>query len=144
MEHLAIMRKSWGLTKKILSGNKTIESRWYKNKYPPFDKIKAGDTVYFKDSGEPVKIKAEVVKVLRFSDLNHQKVREILGKFGRNDGLGIDEIEKYFQMFKDKKYCVLVFFQNPVEIEPFKINKKGYGMMSSWICLDSINKIKVS
>ena len=122
MEHLAIMRKSWGLTKKILTGRKKIESRWYNNKYPPFDKIKTGDTVYFKDSAEPVKIKAEVVKVLQFSDLNHQKVRNILEKFGSNDGLGIDEIEKYFQMFKDKKYCVLVFFQNPVEIESFEIN----------------------
>lgn len=30
MEHVAIMRKSWGLTDKILSGQKKIESRWYK------------------------------------------------------------------------------------------------------------------
>ena len=144
MEHIAIMRKSWGLTKKILTGEKTIESRWYKNKYQPFDRIKVGDTVYFKDSGEPVKIRADVVKVLQFSDLNHQKVREILEKFGPNDGLGIDEIGTYFQMFKDKKYCVLVFFENPVEIEPFEINKKGYGTMSSWICVDEIDRIKAS
>lgn len=27
MEHLAIMRKSWGLTDKILNGQKKIESR---------------------------------------------------------------------------------------------------------------------
>lgn len=30
MEHVAIMKKSWGLTRKILSGEKTIESRWYR------------------------------------------------------------------------------------------------------------------
>jgi len=33
MEHVAIMRKAWGLTDKILSGQKKIESRWYSVKY---------------------------------------------------------------------------------------------------------------
>ena len=69
MHHIAIMKKEWKLTQKILSGEKKIESRWYSNRSAPWGKIKAGETVYFKDSGEPVSIKAEVVKVLEFSDL---------------------------------------------------------------------------
>ena len=56
MQHLAIMKKSWNLTDKILTGKKKIESRWYKNKYKPWNKIKTEDVVYFKDSGIPVKI----------------------------------------------------------------------------------------
>ena len=68
MDHVAIMKKSWKLTDKIISGKKIIESRWYKNKYTPWDKIKRGDMVYFKNSGEPVAIKALVTKVLQFSD----------------------------------------------------------------------------
>ncbi|MDO8559127.1 MAG: hypothetical protein Q7R84_02240 [bacterium] len=39
MEHLAIMKKSWGLTEKILSGQKKIESRWYLSKRSPWDTI---------------------------------------------------------------------------------------------------------
>jgi len=58
------MRKSWGLLPKILTGEKTIESRWYKNKCSPWGKIKRGDVVYFKNSGEPVTIKAEVSKII--------------------------------------------------------------------------------
>lgn len=54
MEHIAIMRKSWGLTSKILSREKKIESRWYNSKYPPWNRIKKGEIVWFKDSGEPV------------------------------------------------------------------------------------------
>ena len=54
MDHVAIMNKSWGLIPKILSGSKTIESRWYKTKRTPWDKIAKGDTVYFKNSGEQV------------------------------------------------------------------------------------------
>jgi ASC-1-like (ASCH) protein len=76
MEHLAIMKRSWNLTSKILSGKKKVESRWYKTKHPPWDLIKSGDVVYFKDSGEPVTIKAEVEKVRQFSDLSPAKVRK--------------------------------------------------------------------
>ena len=37
MEHLAIMKKEWKLTEKIITGEKRIESRWYKDKYPPWN-----------------------------------------------------------------------------------------------------------
>ncbi|MBI3413268.1 MAG: hypothetical protein HY051_04265, partial [Candidatus Aenigmarchaeota archaeon] len=67
MYHVAIMKKSWGLTEKILDRRKTIESRWYKHRRTPWNKIKKGDTVYFKNSGEPVSIKTRVKKVMQFS-----------------------------------------------------------------------------
>ena len=143
MEHIAIMKKSWGLTKKILSGQKKIESRWYKVKYRPWNKIKEGETVYFKDSGEPIKLRAEVGKVIQFSDLTPERVGEILEKYGNNDGLEQEKIPEFFKRFKGKKYCVLIFLRNPTEIKPFEINKTGFGAMSAWITVDSISKIRV-
>ncbi|MCX6814625.1 MAG: hypothetical protein NTY20_03185 [Candidatus Aenigmarchaeota archaeon] len=142
MEHIAIMRKSWGLTRKILTGQKKIESRWYKARYPPWGRIKAGETIYFKDSGEPVTIKAEVGKVMQFSGLNPRKVKEILGKYGKDDGIEIQRIPQFRDMFMDKKYCMLIFLKNPRKIEPFEIDKKGFGAMSAWICTEDINTIK--
>ena len=144
MEHVAIMRKSWDLTQKILSGQKKIESRWYKVKYAPWNRIKSGEIVYFKDSGEPVTIKAEVDKVIQFSDLTPDKVKEILYQYGQADGLGIDKIPKFFEMFKDKKYCMLIFLKNPQEIEPFEIDKSGFGAMSAWISVEDVNRIKAN
>ena len=44
MDHVAIMKKSWGLIPKILDGRKKIESRWGIHKCSPWgkdiDKIK--------------------------------------------------------------------------------------------------------
>lgn len=142
MEHVAIMKKSWGLTQKILSGQKKIESRWYLNKHVPWDKIKAGETIYFKDSGEPVTIKAVVEKVLQFSNLIPQKVEEILKTYGNDDGIEATDTRVFYERFKDKKYCMLIFLQNPQEIEPFEINKKGFGAIAAWICTQDINVIK--
>ena len=142
MEHLAIMRKSWGLTQKILNSQKKIESRWYSVKYRPWDAIKKGELIYFKDSGEPVRLKAEVNKVMQFDKLTPDRVREILNKYGHDDGLEKDKFQEFFERFKNKKYCILIFLKNPQEIEPFEIDKTGFGAMSAWITVADISKIK--
>ena len=142
MDHVAIMRKSWNLTNKILTGEKKIESRWYKSKYPPWDKVKSGEIIYFKDSGFPVSIKSEVEKVLQLSNLSPEKVLSILKEYGKEDGIDESKIQYFFNLFKDKKYCILIFLKNVQKINPFSINKKGFGAMASWLCVDDINKIK--
>lgn len=142
MDHVAIMKKSWGLTQKILSGQKKIESRWYKVRYAPWGRIKSGEIIYFKDSGEPVTIKAEVDKIIQLSDLTREKVRKILFQYSQTDGLGTDKIPEFFEMFKDKKYCILIFLKNPQKIEPFEIDKSGFGAMATWISIDNVNMIK--
>ena len=136
------MRKSWGLTDKILQGKKKIESRWYSVKYKPWDSIKESETVYFKNSGGPVRIKAEVDRVMQFADLTQKKVKEILNKYGRDDGMAKEKIPEFFERFKNKKYCILIFLKNPQEIKPFEIDKTGFGVMSAWITIDKIAKIK--
>lgn len=141
MDHVAIMKKSWGLTEKILDGRKKIESRWYSLKCKPWGSIREGESVYFKDSGEPVTIKAEVSKVLQFADLTPKKVGEILDKCGKEIGLERKKIPEFFERFKDKKYCILVFLKNPVKITPFEINKTDFGSMSAWITVDDVSKI---
>ena len=138
MEHLAILNKHLKLLQKIISGEKTIESRWYVNRKAPYGCIKKGDVVYFKNSGEPVAVKASVSSVLQFDDLNDAKILQILKEYGKR--LGVDD--SYASNIKGKRYCVLVFLENVKETEQFDINKKGYGMMSAWISVENINKIK--
>ncbi|MBI2642055.1 MAG: hypothetical protein HYW96_00580 [Candidatus Wildermuthbacteria bacterium] len=142
MEHIAIMRKSWGLTKKILSGQKTVESRWYSVKYRPWNRIKAGETVYFKDSGNPVRLKAHVKKVMQFQNLTPNRVRKLLNKYGKDDGIEKLRAPEFYKRFKYKKYCILVFLKNPKRIKPFFINKKGFGLLSSWLIVNDILRIK--
>ena len=135
------MRKSWGLLEKIRSGEKVIESRWYSSKRAPWDSIEKGDTVYFKNSGEPVSLRAGVSKVIQFANLTPKKVREILSQYGEKDGLDIGQLEYFFKLFKEKRYCLLIFLENIKNIDPFEIEKKGYGAMSAWLVFDKLEKI---
>jgi ASC-1-like (ASCH) protein len=143
MHHIAIMKKSWKLTQKILSGKKNIESRWYKTKHSPWNKITSGEKVYFKDSGDPVTIKAEVEKVIQFSELTPEKVNQILEEYGNANGIEKERLNYYHNLFKDKKHCMSIFLKNPQSIAPFHINKHGFGNMAAWITLKDINNIKV-
>lgn len=142
MEHLAIMRKSWGLTDKILDSRKKIESRWYSVKYPPWNNIQKGEMVFFKDSGRPVGLRAEVEKVLQFDNLTQDKVKNILDKYGKADGIEKKEIPEFFERFKNKKYCMLIFLKNPITIAPFEIDKTGFGAMAAWIIVKNISQIR--
>ena len=59
--------------------------------------------------------------------------------------MGIDEpdMPKFFEKFKHKKYCILIYLKDAHYIQPFEINKQGFGTMSSWISVESIAKIRV-
>lgn len=143
MDHVAFMKKEWGFVEKVLSGTKTIESRWYLTKRAPFNKINTGDMVYFKNSGEPVTVKADVEKVLEFSDLNVGCVKTILSKYGKDIGIEKKDTAKFLKKFRGKKYVTLIFLKNTRRIRPFVINKKSFGQMASWITVKDISTIKI-
>ncbi len=142
MDHVAIMKKSWQLLPKILSGEKTIESRWYAHRCEAWDKVKKGDRVFFKNSGEPVTIRARVKKVLQFEHLTPAKVRSILEKYGGRGGIGNESFDSTWCWAKRKTYCVLVFLEYPSAIQPFRINKTGFGSAAAWLCVGRIDSVK--
>ena len=142
MDHIAILRKDWKLLPKILSGKKKIESRWYMARYPPWGRIQAGDVVYFKDSGDLVRIKAEVEKVLSFANYTEKELKEILDKYGKDVDF-VSPIDEVYNWAKERKYCILIFLKNPKEITPFEINKAGFGNACAWMCVRDIEKVKV-
>lgn len=133
MEHVAIVKKSWRVIDKILGGDKVIESRWYKSRIAPWDKIISGETVYFKNSGEPVTVVAKVEKVLQFSDLSPTKIKQILTEFGGVGGICVSDPKESFERNKDKRYCILVFLKNVKRIKPFEVDKRGFGNMCAWL-----------
>lgn len=143
MSHIAIMKKSWKLTPKILTGEKKIETRWAINKPRYWNKVVGGDAIYFKDSGEPVTIKATITKVLYFYNFKGKAgVREIFANYWRDDGIEEKWINSFIDRFEDKRYAMIVFFENPEKIEPFEINKSGYGNMTAWISVEDIEYLK--
>lgn len=141
--HIAILNKSWHLTEKLLDGRKTIESRWYKVRTTPWNRIHKGERVYFKNAGENVIACAQVSKVLQFEDLNEAKIREILTEFGKDICLNAPLSHAALpDFYLGRRYCILVFLEKVTLVTPFSIDKKGFGNAAAWITIDDIEKIK--
>lgn len=142
MDHVAIMKKSWKLIPKILDGRKKIESRWGINKCAPWGKVKVGDRVYFKNSGEPVTCVSQVLKIKEFENLNLQKIREIFNKYGGDAGISADNIENIVKWAEKKRYCTLIYLKKSKKVKPFDIDKSGFGSGCAWITVKDIDLIK--
>ena len=142
MHHVVIMKKAWGLVPKIISGEKTIESRWYKNKVAPWGRVSIGDCLFFKDSGGLVGVKAVVNIVEQIEILDNAHAVKIMKDRALAD-LGTTEIPfDVLNYISDKKYAIFVSFKNVQIIEPFDINKKGFGMQSAWLVCEDVEDIK--
>lgn len=140
MEHLAILDKKRKLLTKILTGEKTIESRWYKSKVTPWGNIKAGEIIYFKESGDPVRAKAEIAEVMQFF-LPQTDISDLLEKYAK-DICFTSPMPELISWCNQRKYCILLRLKNVELIEPFEINKRGFGLMAAWITVDTINSIR--
>lgn len=143
MDHVAILRKSNfkkgdNILGDILSGRKTVESRWYVNKVAPWDRISAGDTVYFKESGCPVTAKATVGKVLQYELSDPEISHEIVKRYGKQIAPSLSEefFMQWVQKHEAKRYCILIFLENVKKVVPFTVNKNGFGSATAWLVLD--------
>lgn len=143
MHHVAIMNKSWKLIPKILSGEKTIESRWYQARRVPWNTIAKGDKVYFKDSGSDITALAEVSKVLQYDNYSPKELKGIIKTYGGTGGICFANPAKALTWTQSKQYAILVFLKNPKSIKPFSINKKGFGNACAWITVKDIDSIRM-
>ena len=143
MDHVAIMKPSWKLIPKILSGEKTIESRWYKARFAPWNRIKAGDNIYFKDSGKPITAMARVKNVLSFEHPREKELLHLLKTYAGNSGICLNGTpQTVLPWAKMRPYIILVFLKNPQSITPFEIHKTGFGNACAWMTVETIDSIK--
>lgn len=150
MHHIAILRKAKikkgdNLLEDILLGTKTIESRWYVNKIAPWNKVNPGDIVYFKESGRPVTVQATISKVLQYENLNQTAIHDIISNYGHQiaPSASPESWKLWAQKQQNKHYCILVFLSDVKKIDPFNIDKTGYGSSAAWLVTEDISEIKL-
>lgn len=135
------MKKEWDLLPKILDGSKTVESRWYKSKIAPWDKVSVGDTLYFKNSGGYVTLKALVTKAEQYEISDNAYGLALMHNYALED-LGTTILSLPIQNYiRNKKYAIFVHFQNVVNVNPFQIDKRGFGMQCAWLTMPNVFSI---
>lgn len=126
MEHIAILRQPF--FDMVLNGEKTIESRWSKNKIAPYNKVTKGDVLLLKETSKDVTATA-LVKDVMFYELTPQIADNIKLQYGNE--IGIDKFDDWGK-YRNKRYLTLIWLENVHRIKPRKV-KSSNG--SGWIIL---------
>lgn len=129
MKHLAIFKGDGA--EQILSGKKTLESRFSKRKSPPFGQISQGDLVYIKPSGGDIIGQFKVKKVIFYDGLGADSIKEIRAKYAAGLTLG----EDYWKGKENSRYGTVIFIGESSRFitSPIKLKKKD---LRGWVILD--------
>ncbi len=119
MEHIAILRQPF--YDMVLNGEKTIESRWSMNKIAPYKKVKVGDDILLKVTGEPVTARAKV-KEVKYFELTPEIVEEIRVNYGKQ--IGTDKFEDW-ESTRQKKFCTLIWLKDVKRIQPLSVPRSN-------------------
>lgn len=122
--HLALMVEPY--LSLILSGKKTIESRFSTKKIIPFNAISDGDIVVLKKSGGDIVAIFEVEKVIFKQIENKDDIEEIKEKYGNELCLE----EKFWFEKKEANYVTLIKISHLQSISPVIIKKAN---RQSWL-----------
>ena len=125
--HVAVLMRPY--VELLLCGEKTVECRLTQTSREPFEKIDAGDRVFFKQSSGPYRATALVDHLLFERDLSPRRIREIQRDY--NDVIRGDP--DYWEGKSDAKYLSLIWLKEvePTDRGPIIPELRG----RAWVCL---------
>ena len=125
--HIAILSHK-SVLDKILSGQKTIESRFSRVKSVPFGQIAVGDLVYFKLSGGSVMGYARIARVEEYDNLTPRQIDDLAKLYRQELALSEDFLARKME----SKFASLLFLERVVATEAWNYKQEG---RSGWIVL---------
>ncbi len=77
--HLAVVHKRY--LDMILAGTKTAEARLTKTRREPYTSLQPGETIYFKQTGGPIRARARAARVHRFELTGPRDIQRLRRRF---------------------------------------------------------------
>lgn len=133
-QHIAILAHSFfgrdSILDMILSGEKTIESRWTMRRCAPYGSVNTGDILLLRESSKPIIAVATVARA-EFYELTPELVDSLRRQYGR--AIGSDDPTAW-QDTLAKRYGTLIWLTDVHAISPIEA-PRSHG--SGWMTLDT-------
>lgn len=127
--HLAILREPY--LSRILTGAKTIESRFLRVRTAPYGCVAAGDILWLKRAGGPVVASAYAARVATFDDLTPARVAALIEQYAAELCLDDDRRHHAFH----SRYAVFIWLTNVTPMTGlFPLSKRD---RRGWVVLES-------
>ena len=124
--HLVILKKPY--IDAILTGRKTVESRFYQTKHKWLSQVGTGDKLFLKVTSGPVMATATIADVNRFDNLNTRLIAALKKQYNQQI-LGDDQ---YWQEKIRSQFGILVWLKDVRPITPRLIIKADW---RAWVVL---------
>ncbi len=121
--HLAVMNEPF--LSGVLTGKKTIESRFSMRKVSPYKKVRPKDLIFMKNGPVVGMFEAEWVRDV---DLSSEPIDLVKATYASKIGAG----ETFWNTKKDKRYLTLIGVTNAVSLTPVAVPKTD---RRAWITL---------
>lgn len=141
MDHVVYLDTKAGELEKMLAGNKTMIVRGAAGRKLPYGRVNPTDCLYFvQNNGEGLVRACGIVKdVLNSKKLAEEESASLLAA----NQAKLNLTENQCKRWAGKRYLVLIEVQNVQTVEPFRIDRSGYGNMDDWLPVEAIAKVKV-
>jgi hypothetical protein len=140
MDHVVYVDTKARELEKLLAGEKTIIVRGGMGRKLPYGRVQPGDRLYFiqNNADGMVRASALVDKVINSEKLTEEQSVKLLETKQRKLNL----MPEQFKRWAGKRYLVLIEVEDIQSVEPFAIDRSGYGNMDDWLLVEAIESVR--
>lgn len=117
----------------IFDGRKTVESRFGVRRYPPFDRVQAGDVILLKQSGGPV-VGIAIAGEAHYYELDAAKLEDIRERYASSICAEDDE---FWEARAEKRFATLINIDDVIKIDTIEIDKRD---RRGWVTYTSVRQ----
>ena len=140
MDHIVYLDYKAKELPNLIDGKKTKIIRGAMGRKLPYGRVVKDDVLYFVENngGGLVKAKAMVENVYNSEKLSKEDSENLVEENQHFLLLNLGLVKR----FAGKRYIVLITVKDFEQLNPFKIDRTGYGNMDDWLPVEKIETVK--
>jgi len=141
MDHIVYVDAKASELENLLDGTKTTIIRGAAGRKMPYGRVNPGDVLYLINNNAEglIRAKAKVKNVFTSEKMTKEDSIQLVSD--NHERLQLTPHQK--KRWAGKRYLVLIEVSEVSEIEPFSIDKNGYGNMDDWLPVEDIRQVKI-
>jgi len=140
MDHVVYVDARAGELEKMLAGIKIMLVRGAAGRKLPHGRVQPGDRLFFIQNNGEGRVRASSVVTMVFQSPKLSPAESCQIIFANQDSLQLTPQE--VQRWAGKRYLVLIGVDKIRRLNPFEIDRRGFGNMDDWLPVEDINRIK--
>jgi hypothetical protein len=140
MDHVVYVDTKARELEKLLAGEKTMIVRGATGRKLPYGRVRPDDRLFFiQNNGDSmVRAGALVSEVFNSEKLTEEQSVKLV----ETNQLKLNLTPEQFKRWGGKRYLVLIQVKDVQPIDPFPIDRSGYGNMDDWLPVGTIESVK--